>query len=155
MLSFKPTNWLLLTVSLVLIGCSQDVPSSETATTLTEPNSRPNFLIIVADDLGYSDLGAYGSEIDTPNIDALVREGLMLTNFYVGGTCSPTRSMLMSGVDHHLVGLGTMREHIAPNQIDQPGYEGFLNERAVTIADRLNEADCQTYMAGKLSLIHI
>ena len=71
MLSVKPITLLLLTVPLVLLGCSQDVPISETATTLTEPSSRPNFLIIVADDLGYSDLGAYGSEIDTPHIDKL------------------------------------------------------------------------------------
>ena len=152
MLSVKPITLLLLTVPLVLLGCSQDVPISETATTLTESSSRTNFLIIVADDLGYSDLGAYGSEIDTPHIDKLAREGLMLTNFYVGGTCSPTRSMLMSGVDHHLVGLGAMSEHIAPNQIDQPGYEGYLNKSVVTIADRLSEADYQTYMAGKWHL---
>lgn len=110
---------------------------------------RPNFLVIVADDLGYSDLGIYGGEIDTPNIDQLARDGLMFTNFFVAGTCTPTRAMLLTGVDHHRAGLGNMTEHIAPNQIDQPGYEGYLNDRVVTVSERLNDAGYRTYVAGK------
>src|SRR5438309_564439 len=69
---------------------------------------RPNFLVIVADDLGYSDLGAFGGEIATPNLDALARAGVRLTGFHTAPTCSPTRAMLLTGVDNHEVGLGTM-----------------------------------------------
>ena len=114
--------------------------------------SRPNILLIVGDDVGYSDLGAYGGEIETPNLDALAKNGLLLTNFYVAGTCSPTRAMLMSGADHHLVGLGAMGEHMAPNQAGQPGYEAYLNDRAVTIAARLKAANYRTFMSGKWHL---
>ncbi|MEM8935989.1 MAG: arylsulfatase [Pseudomonadota bacterium] len=115
----------------------------------TVVSKRPNFLIIVADDLGYSDLGAYGGEINTPNLDRLSKEGLLFTNFYVAGTCAPTRAMLLTGVDHHRAGLGNMVEHIAPNQRNQPGYEGYLNERVVTMSERLQDAGYRTYMAGK------
>lgn len=113
---------------------------------------RPNFLIIVADDMGYSDLGVFGSEIQTPNLDMLARDGLMLSNFYVAGTCSPTRAMLLTGVDHHSAGFGNMTEHIAPNQQGQPGYEGYLNERVVTVSERLKDAGYRTYVAGKWHL---
>ncbi|MFV3452561.1 sulfatase-like hydrolase/transferase, partial [Mycobacterium tuberculosis] len=72
--------------------------------------AKPNILIIVADDLGYSDLGAFGGEIRTPNLDALAARGLKLTGFHSAPTCSPTRSMLLSGTDNHLAGLGNMAE---------------------------------------------
>jgi len=80
------------------------------------PAGKPNVLLIVADDMGYSDLGCYGSEINTPNIDALAASGVRFTQFGVSATCSPTRSMLLSGVDNHLAGLGNMAEFMAPNQ---------------------------------------
>lgn len=118
----------------------------------TEADVPPNVLIIVVDDLGFSDLGVLGGEIATPNLDALASDGLLLTNFFVGGTCSPTRSMLLSGVDHHLVGLGTMREHIQTNQVGLPGYEGYLNDRAITISQRLKPAGYRTYVTGKWHL---
>ena len=153
---------LTLLGALFLIGaCSQnavDAPEpvtdkgTQTATSSPLKASRPNILLIVGDDVGYSDLGAYGGEIETPNLDALAKNGLQMTNFYVAGTCSPTRAMLMSGADHHLVGLGAMGEHMAPNQIGQPGYETYLNDRAVTIASRLKAADYRTFMSGKWHL---
>ena len=153
---------LTLLGALFLTGaCSQNtvdapepVTDKATQTTTTSPlkASRPNILLIVGDDVGYSDLGAYGGEIETPNLDALAKNGLQMTNFYVAGTCSPTRAMLMSGADHHLVGLGAMGEHMAPNQIGQPGYETYLNDRAVTIASRLKAADYRTFMSGKWHL---
>ncbi|HUD28417.1 MAG TPA: sulfatase-like hydrolase/transferase, partial [Novosphingobium sp.] len=87
---------------------------------------RPNFLVIVADDLGYSDIGAFGGEIETPNLDALAARGLKLTGFHTAPTCSPTRSMLLTGLDHHEAGLGNMAEVIAPNQVGKPGHEGYL-----------------------------
>ena len=146
---------------LLAAACSQsgvDTPeavtdkATQTAANTPLKASRPNILLIVGDDVGYSDLGAYGGEIETPNLDALAKNGRQLTNFYVAGTCSPTRAMLMSGADHHLVGLGAMGEHMAPNQVGQPGYETHLNDRAVTIATRLKAADYRTYMAGKWHL---
>ncbi|HWH80667.1 MAG TPA: sulfatase-like hydrolase/transferase, partial [Burkholderiaceae bacterium] len=84
---------------------------------------RPNLLFIMADDLGYSDIGAFGGEIDTPNLDALAASGRLLTNHHTGTVCAITRSMLISGTDHHLVGEGTMG---APSDERKglPGYEG-------------------------------
>jgi arylsulfatase A-like enzyme len=76
---------------------------------------RPNILLIVVDDMGYSDIGAFGGEIETPTIDALADSGVRFTNFYVRPTCSPTRSMLMSGNDNHVAGLGNMNEAMTPN----------------------------------------
>ena len=68
---------------------------------------RPNIILIVADDLGYSDIGVYGSEIKTPNLDKLSKDGIQLTNYYTAPTCGPTRAMLLTGIDNHMAGLGT------------------------------------------------
>ena len=115
---------------------------------------RPNIVLIVADDLGFSDLGSYGGEIKTPNLDRLAFEGVRFTNFYVAPTCSPTRSMLMTGLDNHVVGMGNMYEQTAPNQIDQPGFEGVLQQGRATFADVLRQNGYRTYMAGKWHLGH-
>ena len=115
---------------------------------------RPNFVVIVADDLGYSDLGSYGGEIATPNIDRLASEGIRYTNYYVGPTCSPTRSMLMTGMDNHRVGMGNMYERTAPNQLELPGYEGVLSLDVPTFANRLRDLGYRTYMTGKWHLGH-
>ena len=111
--------------------------------------TRPNVVIILADDMGYSDVGAFGSEIETPRMDALAAAGVRFTNFYTHASCSPTRSMLLSGVDTHLNGLGNMDEWTAPNQVGQPGYEGYLNHRVATLPELLREAGYHTYMTGK------
>ena len=114
--------------------------------------SKPNVLLLVADDLGYSDLGSFGGEINTPNLDKLATSGLQLTNFYAAPTCSPSRAMLLSGMDNHLVGLGTQKYYWSKEQKGRSGYEGYLNKRFVTIATQLKSAGYHTYMAGKWHL---
>ncbi len=117
-------------------------------------DSRPNILLVVLDDVGFADLSITGSEIPTPTFDALRSESKLFTNFHTLPTCSPTRSVLMSGVDNHLNGLGTMVEMMAPNQKDKPGYEGYLNENVVTIPQLLKDNGYHTYMTGKWHLAY-
>lgn len=114
----------------------------------------PNIVLILADDLGFSDLGCFGSEIATPNIDALARHGQMFTNFYTAATCSPSRAMLLTGTDNHIAGFGNMAEQVPniPEQVGQPGYEGYLNDRVVSIAQLMKDKGYHTYIAGKWHL---
>ena len=114
--------------------------------------ARPNLLLIVIDDLGYSDLGVYGGEIPTPNIDALARSGLQATDFYVSSRGAPTRAMLLTGVDNHVAGFGSDRTRMAKNQLGQPGYEGELSSRVVTLASLLRDGGYHTIMSGKWEL---
>ncbi len=116
------------------------------------PVAPPNILLIVADDLGYSDLGFYGGEIDTPNLDALARRGAAFSQFYTASSCSPTRAMLLTGVDHHRVGFGMLAEVRQSVHQHAPGYEGELDPRAPTLAERLRKRGYYTVMAGKWHL---
>ncbi|WP_101756644.1 arylsulfatase [Oceanicoccus sp. KOV_DT_Chl] len=115
-------------------------------------SAAPSFLVIVADDMGWSDIGAFGSEIRTPALDALATGGVTMTNFYVAPTCSPTRAMLMTGVDSHLAGLGTMDGVQAPNQLGSRNYDAQLHHDVVTIAEGLKTAGYATLMSGKWHL---
>jgi arylsulfatase len=102
--------------------------------------------------MGWSDLSAFGGEIDTPNLNALIARGVRLTNFHTSPLCATTRAMLMTGCDHHEVGMGTMVEIRTPEQTGKPGYEGYLTDRAATLPERLRDGGYQTMMAGKWHL---
>ncbi|MEY2883359.1 MAG: hypothetical protein RL490_1083, partial [Pseudomonadota bacterium] len=114
--------------------------------------TRPNIVILLADDWAFADVGAYGGEIATPNIDALARAGTRFANFHVAGSCAPTRAMLQTGVSHHRAGLGNMPETIPPEHQGKPGYDAVINNRVVTIAEQLRAAGYRTYLTGKWHL---
>ncbi|NML30228.1 arylsulfatase [Paraburkholderia antibiotica] len=118
----------------------------------TRTQQRPNFLIVMADDLGYSDLGCYGSEIATPHLDQLAMRGIRMNSFYCAPFCSPSRAMMLTGLDAHLVGFGALQEVMDPRQAGKPGYEMYLNDRAPTLAERLRDSGYRTYLSGKWHL---
>lgn len=135
-----------ISAAVALLAIVGWMPSSAVA------QGRPNILLIVADDMGYSDWGGFGGEISTPALDELAELGARFTQFYTAPTCSPARAMLLTGIDHHLVGLGMMGEMLAPNQLGKPGYEGYLNDRAPTVAQLLQDSGYATMMSGKWHL---
>ncbi len=109
-----------------------------------QANQRPNIVVIMADDMGYSDIGCYGGEIDTPNLDRLAAGGIRFTQFYNTGRCCPTRASLLTGLYPHQAGIGHMMEDRGLE-----GYRGDLNDRCLTIAQVLQPAGYATYMSGK------
>lgn len=115
-------------------------------------DEQPNFLVVVADDLGWSDPGFLGSKIATPNIDALAARGVFMSNFYVAPTCSPTRSMLLTGVSNHAAGVGSMHNLQAANQIGLREYGAQLHDGVVTVAEMLASHGYATMMSGKWHL---
>lgn len=126
----------------------QPAQATVTASTGLTPGSRPNILLIVADDLGYQDLGVFGGEIRTPNIDALFNTGVMLRQFYVSVACQPTRAMLLSGTDHHLAGVGSQGRFVEGSQ----AYQNRLADNVASIAERMAALDYHTAMVGKWHL---
>jgi arylsulfatase len=118
--------------------------------------SRPNIVVILADDLGYSDIGCYGSEIPTPHLDALAQNGLRFKNFYNSARCSPTRAALLTGLHPHQAGMGILAEvpgfPVDTSDKTPPGYRRVLGRDAVTLAEVLRKAGYHTYLAGKWHL---
>ncbi len=131
---------------MVVSSCGEAPP------TAAPPAGRPNVLLIVADDLGYSDIGPFGGEIATPTLDRMAQEGLRLSNFHVLPSCSPTRSVLMSGTDNHVAGMGTMGEVLTPEMEGRPGYEGYLNFQVAALPEVMRAGGYRTYMSGKWHL---
>ena len=129
-------NFLQLTAASALAGCSATTPEAA-------PDERPNIVIIMADDMGFSDIGPYGGEIDTP-ARLLGRQRIAVKQFYNTARCCPTRAALLTGVYQHQAGVGQMI-----SDMGHPAYQGYLNDRCVTIAEALKPAGYTTLMAGK------
>jgi arylsulfatase A-like enzyme len=135
---------LIASIFLVLISCSQQRDNAV---------KKPNILLIVADDLGFSDIGPFGGNIQTPTLNQLGKESMLFSNFHVMPTCSPTRSALLTGNDNHVAGLGIMSEMDYPalHNLMLPGYSGALSNQVVTIPELLKDS-YHTYMVGKWHL---
>jgi arylsulfatase len=132
---------------LILAALLLAPPPALPAADETKPAAKPNIIVILADDMGFSDLGCYGGEIPTPNLDALANNGLLFTQFYNMGRCCPTRAALLTGLYPHQAGVGAM---LADEGL--PGYRGFLNTRCVTLAEVLRSAGYFTAITGKWHL---
>lgn len=130
-------------------GSAEETPGEPLLAAAQQPG-KPNILLIVADDLGYFDLGAYGGEIKTPNIDALAKSGVRFGSMRAAPVCAPSRAMLMTGIDSHSAGVGD--QFPRGPQIGAPGYEAHLKPEVPTVAEVLQKAGYKTYMAGKWHL---
>lgn len=135
-------TWVTMGLLLVTGFVSCRAPSSS--------SEKPNIVLILGDDMGFSDLGCYGSSIATPHLDSLAFDGLRYTQFYNAARCCPSRACLMTGLYPHQTGLGWM----TTTRYDLPGYTDELNDRCVTLAEVLRGAGYHTYMAGKWHLCH-
>ncbi len=127
------------TILPILAGIALGIPSLQAA-----KNEKPNIIVILVDDMGFSDIGCYGSEIPTPNLDKLAAKGVKFTRFYNTSRCCPTRASLLTGLYSHQTGIGNMMEDQG-----QPGYQGRLNDECVTIAEVLKPAGYFTALSGK------
>jgi arylsulfatase A-like enzyme len=137
---------------LVVVAALASIAAPVAEIEASEAADRPNIVVILADDMGYSDIGCYGGEIETPHLDELAANGLLFTQFYNTARCCPTRASLLTGLHPHQTGIGWMTSDPEDkNGMDQheDGYRGFLNRKCVTIAEVLRPAGYQTLMVGK------
>ncbi len=126
--------------------------ASTTLTSFAAGDERPNVVLIVADDLGFTDTAPYGGEINTPTISQLAQQGVQFTNYHTAASCAPTRAMLLTGVDSHLAGVPNIPEAIPPEQAKHDHYQGALSHNVVTVASLLQASGYHTYMSGKWHL---
>ena len=119
-----------------------------------QQSDRPNIVLILADDLGFTDISPFGSEIHTPNIARLAAEGVSFTNYHTAGSCAPARAMLLTGVDSHRNGVPNIPEALPAEQMAYEHYQGVLNDKVVTLANVLQAGGYHTYMTGKWHLGH-
>jgi len=145
------TGLLLLVFPILVLGATALVPDTSEGL-IEHPASRPNIVFILADDLGFTDIEPYGSEVSTPTISALAEQGIRFTNYHTAANCAPARAMLLTGVDNHLAGVPNIPEMLAPEQRAHPHYQGVLGDNVVTVATLLESAGYHTYMAGKWHL---
>ena len=113
---------------------------------------KPNIVLILIDDLGLTDLQAFGGEISTPNMDVLANDGMLFTNYHTTPECAPSRAMLLTGMDNHNTGIPMIPEVMPWKYRNIPGYEGYLREDALTLAEILKPAGYKSYMTGKWHL---
>jgi len=140
-----------LTALAVLVLAAAPAAAQQAAAPTTP---RPNIVVIVADDVGFTDLGTYGGEARTPNIDALAQRGAQFSRYYSSPLCSPSRAMLLTGLDNHRTGHATIVEVLPPEMRGRPGYSMHLEPGVVTIAERLRQGGYRTYATGKWHLGH-
>jgi arylsulfatase/uncharacterized sulfatase len=129
-------------------------PTSARSEAPSPGRTRPNIVVILFDDVALMDLGAYGGEARTPNIDRLARQGAMFTGYRTSPLCTPSRAMLLTGLDNHRAGAATIEEILPPEMRNQPGYRLRIEPEVLTIAERLRAEGYRTLMAGKWHLGH-
>jgi len=137
-MKYRPFLFAIVLNSFLFLGCFSESKEKEL------PKPKPNILLIMADDLGYGDLGCYGGEIATPNLDRLAKQGLRLTECYNNGICAPSRASLLTGRYPHETGIGFFNI-----DLQEKGYEGFLNKESLTFGEVFQEGGYETYMSGK------